>query len=140
MSTARHLSVLPIADGHYEVTLEEALEMHEALLGIGGGRPGVMRLEALLGALGRPYHGYHEALEEKAAALLHAVATCHAFADGNKRTALGVTLLMIGRSGYRIELRKGERIDDVPVDLIEGRMTQDDLVAWFRERMVPRGM
>lgn len=138
MSTAKHSSGLPIADGHYEVTLEEALEMHEALLGVGGGRPGVMRLEALLGALGRPYHGYHETLGKKAAALLHAIATSHAFADGYKRTAPGVTLLMIARSGCRLELREGEGIDDVPVDLIEGRMMQDGLVAWFGARLVPR--
>ena len=138
MSTAKPSFALPTADEHHQVTLEETLELHEALLGVGGGRAGVMRLEALLGALGRPYHGYHETLEEKAAALLHAIATCHAFADGNKRTALGVTLLMIGRSGFRIQLGEGERIDDVPVDLIERRVTQEDLVGWFRERLVRR--
>ena len=131
-------SVLPTDSDHYVVSLENALDVHDGLLELGGGRAGVMRMEALLGALGRPYHGYHETLEEKAAALLHGLATCHAFADGNKRTALGMALLLIDRSGYDLALRDGEDIDDVPVDLVEGRMTQDGLVTWFRERLVAR--
>ena len=128
---------MPIAD-HYEVTLEDALLAHEVALTKGGGRDGLVRLEALLGAIGRPYHGYHETLAEKAAALLHAIATCHAFADGNKRTSWVLTMILIEESGHDLVLRSGESADDVPVDLIEGRTSQDDLVAWFRDRLVAR--
>ena len=77
-------------------------------------------------------------MEEKAAALLHGVATSHGFADGNKRTALTLTLFMIEESGFTVIVRPGEAIDDVPVDLVEGRLSQDDLVAWFRDRLVAR--
>ena len=128
---------MPTADDHYQVTIDDVFLAHEIALTRGGGRDGVVRLEALLGAIGRPYHGYHETLEEKAAALLHAIATCHGFADANKRTSWIATMILIEESGYDLALKDGENADDVPVDLIEGRMTQDDLVAWFRDRLVP---
>ena len=100
---------------HYQVTLEDALLAHEVALAKGGGREGLVRLEALLGAIGRPCHGYHETLPEKAAALLHAIATCHAFADGNKRTSWVVTMMLIEECAHDLVLRPGERADDVPV-------------------------
>ena len=128
---------MPTADDHYQVTLDDILLVHDAMLALGGGRPGISRMESVLGAIGRPYIGYFETLEEKAAALMHGVASSHGFSDGNKRTATAITLVMIGRSGHRIDLRDGERLDDVPVDLIEGRISQDDLIVWFRERLAP---
>lgn len=129
---------MPTADGHYQVTIEDVHLAHEIALTKGGGRDGIVRLEALLGAIGRPYHGYHETLEEKAAALLHAIASCHGFADANKRTSWLVTMILLEESACRLALKKGENADDVPVDLIEGRLSQDGLVAWFRDRIVPR--
>ncbi|MGB0505093.1 MAG: type II toxin-antitoxin system death-on-curing family toxin [Pikeienuella sp.] len=70
---------------HYKVTLAEALEAHDQILAASGGRDGISNQANLESALGRPFHGYHETLAEKAAALLHGIAKSHGFADGNKR-------------------------------------------------------
>lgn len=59
----------------------------------------VLRMSDLRSALGRPYHGYHEQIQEKAAALDEAVIVNHPFLDGNKRTAV-----------YLVEVLLKERI------------------------------
>ena len=100
-----------------------------------GGRAGIVSLASIESAIGRPYSGYHRAIHRKSAALLHALIQNHGFVDGNKRTALIVTLLMIERSGYRLHLQDGERIDDTVVAVADGRMDFDILRNWFQARL-----
>ncbi len=119
---------------HYRVTLADVLAAHEEALTYGG-RSGVVSLDAIQSAIGRPYSGYHRAIHRKAAALLHALVQNHGFVDGNKRSALIVTLLMVERSGYRLKLDVDERIDDTVVSVAEGETTFDDLAEWFRVRL-----
>lgn len=69
---------------------------------------------------------------------MHALVQNHGFVDGNKRTALLVTLLMIERSGYMLNLEPNGRIDDVVVGIAEGRMDLDALTDWFRRRLAKR--
>ncbi len=120
---------------HYRVTLADALEAHAVALHYGGGLDGMSSIDALEGALGRPYHGYHHRIWHKAAALLHGLASAHGFADANKRTAWIVTILMINRSGYDLSLRNSDQIDDVAVDVVTGAMSESELVDWFRQRI-----
>jgi len=99
-----------------------------------GGLQGEHDVNKILGALGRPYHGYHRRIWAKGAALLHAVATCHGFADGNKRTSLLMLFLMYERSGYALETRENDRWDDVVVAVVNGTMTQDQLEIFLKNR------
>lgn len=89
----------------------------------------------LLSALGRPYHGYHRSLHRKAAALLDGVSTGHGFVDGNKRTAWLLVELLVERSADRIDIPDDEPIDDLVVNVVEHRMTFDELAEWFRMRL-----
>ena len=111
------------------------LEAHELALEAFGGLPGISNLDSILGAIGRPYHGYHLRIHAKAAALLHGLATSHGFNDANKRTAWLTTEVLIWNSGYRLDVRIGDRIDDVVVDVVTGEMTEADLENWFRARI-----
>ncbi|MEN0079736.1 MAG: type II toxin-antitoxin system death-on-curing family toxin [Pseudomonadota bacterium] len=119
---------------HYTVTYADILEAHERALKFGG-RTGIINTSYIQSAIGRPYSGYHETLAAKSAALLHAVVQNHGFTDGNKRTALLVTTLLIRRSGYRLELNADERIDDMVVAVAGGEMGFDDLELWFQDRL-----
>ena len=132
----RHWSASQIGKRHYRVTLSDAIEAHRQALDYGGGRAGISNLDNLAGALGRPYHGYHRAMAQKAAALLHGVASSHGFVDGNKRSAWLVTFVLIGRSGFVLRLSDSDRIDDVVVDVVEGAMSEAALVEWFKARLV----
>ncbi len=116
------------------MTLPDVLAAHVEALTYGG-RAGVVSLDSIQSAIGRPYSGYHRAIHLKAAALLHALIQNHGFVDGNKRTALIVTLLMIERSGYRLTLTGDERIDDVVVSVADGSMNFGALADWFRSRL-----
>jgi hypothetical protein len=57
-----------------------------------GGLPGVLNLDVIESAIGRPYTGYYPKIWQKAGALAQSVAGNHGFTDGNKRTALYLAL------------------------------------------------
>ena len=119
------------------MTLADVLAAHDEALTYGG-RHGILNLGVVKSAIGRPYSGYHRPIARKAAALLHALVQNHGFVDGNKRTALLVTLLLIERSGYRLRLQPDERIDDIVVDVAEDRIGFDALAEWIRARLARR--
>lgn len=112
--------------------MPDVIAAHEKALEYGGGRYGIINADNLLGAIGRPYHGYHRSISRKAAALLHGVATSHGFVDANKRTAWLVTLLLLERSGYTICIEGKPDIDDIVVDVVQGVMHEEELVHWFK--------
>lgn len=120
---------------HYRITLADVLAAHEEALSYGG-LGGIISLDAIQSAIGRPYSGYHRPIHLKAAALLHALIQNHGFVDGNKRSALIATLLMIKRSGYRLIVDNAERIDDIVVEVAAGERSFDQLAAWFRPRLL----
>lgn len=120
---------------HYRLTLADVIVAHNEALTYGG-RDGVVNLDSLKSAIGRPYSGYHSFIERKAAALLEALVQNHGFVDGNKRTALLATDLLIRRSGYHLHLLPDERLDDLIVAVAEGSIGYDDLVPWFKERLL----
>lgn len=86
--------------------------------------------------MGRPYRGYHPSISLKAAALLHGMATSHGFTDANKRTSWLVTLILIEASDYILKLGSEDYLDDVVVNVVEGTMTETQLVDWFDVRIV----
>ena len=97
-----------------------------------GGRQGGIDESKLLGALARPYHGYHKYIWAKGAALLHSIATSHGFTDGNKRTSLLMLFLIYERSDYGLETR-----DDVVVNVVNGAITEEQLKLFLKDRTFP---
>lgn len=116
------------------MTLADAVHANHVCVEEFGGLHGEHDVGKLLGALGRPYHGYHRRIWTKGAALLHAVATSHGFADGNKRTSLLLLFLLYDRSDYGLETKKDDRWDDVVVDVVNGDMSQNQLEQFLKER------
>lgn len=133
--TGTRSSVWQIGRRHYRVKLGDVLEAHEQSLEAFGGMAGICNLDSVLGAIGRPYHGYHRSIHAKAAALLHGVATSHGFNDANKRTSWLTTEVLIANSGYELTLQDGDRIDDVVVNVVTGDMSQGELSDWFKARL-----
>lgn len=74
-----------------------------------------LRDEGLLrSAMARPQNAAHYAgadLSEQAATLLWGIAENQPFVDGNKRTALVVTLTFLELNGYVVDLSQDERVD-----------------------------
>lgn len=120
---------------HYRLTLADAILAHDQALTYGG-RDGISSLHLIESALARPYSGYHRPIARKAAALLHSVVGNHGFVDANKRTAWILVGVLITRSGYLLDISEDERVDDLVVAVAAGEMTYDQLVDWFRPRLV----
>ena len=110
------------------------LEAHEQSIELFGGLPGISNYDSILGALGRPYHGYHHLIWQKGAALLHGLATSHGFNDGNKRTAWLAANILYEQSGYELLTVPEDRIDDLMVDVVTGATTMQELEIWLKDR------
>ena len=130
---------MPSGRRHYRVTLADALTAHDQALRIGG-RGGIRSIDEVLSNIARAYSGYYLRIEKKAAALFHGVATGHGFVDGNKRTAIFLTYLLLEKSGYTLEpIDASEKlehvIDDFAVAVVERKHSFDEVVAWFKARI-----
>ena len=97
-------------------------------------------MPAIEAAIARPYSGYYRAIARKAAALTHSLALNHGFVDANKRTTVYVVHLLLTRSGYRFSISDPQTLNDaleeMIVAVVEHRMSFDDLVIWFKARLV----
>lgn len=96
----------------------------------------------LLSAISRPYCGYFSSLSEKAAVLMEALIQNHGFVDGNKRSAVFLSLTMIRLSGFDVlPLNPKDDVDlqieDMAVALAEGRINSEDICAWLTPRLKP---
>ena len=88
---------------HQFPTLDEVLEMHEALIDTFGGAHGIRDLGALDSAILRPQMGYYDGLIEEAAAMMESLSNNHPFIDGNKRVAFFVTDDFLRMNGCYID-------------------------------------
>lgn len=79
----------------------DALEGNRLALGTD---PQILNTNDLRSALGRPYHGYHIEIYDKATGLVHAIISNHPLVYGNKRTALYLTELLLQRSGDKLDV------------------------------------
>src|SRR5487761_720279 len=87
-----------------------------------------------------PILEYYRSIARKAAALTHSLALNHGFVDGNKRTALYAVNLLLRKSGYILRHRSrpvaNREVEAMIVAIVEHRMSFDELVIWFQERIV----
>ena len=100
------------------VTLEDLLERIAATGGVVGdlGLLGAAVARPQASAFGQDAYPY---LATKSAALLHSIAQYQALVDGNKRLALGSTLLMLRLNGARSTASHGE-LFDLMIDMAAG--------------------
>jgi prophage maintenance system killer protein len=85
------------------LTVEQVLDFHQRLA---GGGP-VLDLAVITAAVMRPQLGFgghdaHPTMQEKAAALLHGLASTQGFEDGNKRTAWIATVTFLELNGVEV--------------------------------------
>ncbi|NOR61187.1 MAG: type II toxin-antitoxin system death-on-curing family toxin [Rhodobacteraceae bacterium] len=130
------------SSGHYIVKYSDAIAGHEMVILVSGGRSGVLNEPSLLSALARPYCGYFDTLEEKAAVLMEAIIQNHGFVDGNKRTAAFLLFYFITMSKCWISpIPESENIDleleNLAVELASGQANSETVVQWLRPRLKP---
>lgn len=113
--------------------------MHREQLVEHGGPDGI-RDEALLdSALAKPHNVFNYVDEPDvfrlAASYAFGIARNHPFVDGNKRTALVVSLTFLDRNGWDIVASK-EDTYLIFLHLAEGRLSEDELASWLEKHAV----
>lgn len=71
--------------------------------------------------------------------MAHSIATSHPFIDGNKRTALGATLVTLRLNGYQLDATGAEE-EQAVMDLVLGCTTLEDFAKWLKDHAVPVGL
>ncbi len=115
------------------LTLPELLHVAERTL---GGAVVVRDYGLLESAVARPQTSVfgddaYDAVEDKAAALLHSLARNHALVDGNKRLTLAGLIAFLGVNGRKLTLSNDEAYDFV-ISVATGEM---DAIAAIAEHI-----
>ena len=104
-----------------------------------GGLLGLRDEDGLESALARPRHKWlYERTTDLAslgAAHAFALARSHPYNDGNKRVALLAMLTFLAINGRDVEADDNDVLTAM-LALAAGRITESDLAAWLRDRMV----
>jgi death-on-curing protein len=121
------------------VSKKAVLAMHTAQLAEHGGSEGIRDETLLDSALAKPRNVFAYAdrpdIFRLAASYAFGIARNHAFVDGNKRTALVVSLTFLDRNGWDIVASK-EDLYFTFLHLADGSLTEDELTAWFSRHAV----
>jgi death-on-curing protein len=114
--------------------------MHSTQLTEHGGSDGIRDETVLDSAIAKPLNVFAYAdqpdIFRLAASYAFGIARNHAFVDGNKRTALVVSLTFLDRNGWDIVAPKGD-VYFTFLHLADGSLSEDDLTAWFTKHAVP---
>jgi death-on-curing protein len=105
----------------------ETLALHDRLLALDGGPPGVRSLDLLRSALARPrqHLAYGDAVEPAMLAALYTtgIVRNHPFVDGNKRTGFVVGVLFLELNGWTFTADEAEATQAV-LALAAGQMDE----------------
>ncbi|HEX2888869.1 type II toxin-antitoxin system death-on-curing family toxin [Vineibacter terrae] len=121
------------------LSIRSILAIHAEQVAEHGGGTGVRDAALLESALARPMnlaaYGSPDAAA-LAAAYAYGLARNHPFVDGNKRTAFVAAATFLLRNGLGVEAAEAEVVLAF-MDLAAGRMDEEALASWFRQRMAP---
>lgn len=114
-----------------------AKAIHDEQLSEHGGAAGLRDEGGLQSALARPRNlaGYGKPdAAALAAAYAFGVARNHPFVDGNKRTAWMLARLFLALNGFDLRFVQADAVIKM-LALAAGDLPEDELAAWFRERL-----
>ena len=114
---------------------EDVLALHERLLALHGGAPGIRDRGLLQSALARPrQHFAYDAqpnLINLAAVYTVGIVKNHPFLDGNKRTGFVVGVMFLELNGYRFIASEEEAAQAV-LSVAAGKMREEAYTAFLR--------
>ncbi len=119
---------------------QEVLLVHSRQLAMHGGSDGIRDGSLLDSALAKPRnvlaYGYAVTLQRLAASYAYGIARNHPFVDGNKQTALAVSVGFLRLNGLRI-VTSQEDIYLTFLHLADGSLSEEALTAWFTAHTMP---
>jgi death-on-curing protein len=113
----------------------DVLAIHDRLLAIHGGAPGLRDRGLLQSALTRPrqHHAYADSRDIIAMAALYTAGIVgnHPFVDGNKRTGFVIGVLFLELHGFVLKASEEDATRAV-FDLAAGTLEETAFAAWLR--------
>ncbi|NES23001.1 MAG: type II toxin-antitoxin system death-on-curing family toxin [Symploca sp. SIO3E6] len=122
------------------VEKDVVIAIHEYLINEFGGKSGILDEGLLESALAQPQQTFfgellHPTIATQASAYLYHLAKNHAFEDGNKRTALGVTETFIRLNGYNLDL-SNEELFELTVKVAKGELEKVEIAKVLGAKLV----
>ena len=118
----------------------DVLALHDRLLALHGGPPGLRDAGLLQSALARPRqlaaYGEQVDLIDLASAYTAGIVQNHPFVDGNKRTGFVVGVLFLELNGYRFTAAEDTAAQAV-LDLAASLIDERGYTAFLRENATP---
>jgi death-on-curing protein len=121
------------------ISKRAVLAMHSEQLAEHGGSEGIRDETLLDSALAKPLNVFaysNPDIFRMAASYAFGIARDHAFIDGNKRTALVVSITFLDRNGWDIDAAR-EDVYFTFLHLADGSLSEDELTEWFTKHAVP---
>jgi death on curing protein len=117
----------------------DVLEIHKIIIQkspLSSESDAVLDIGLLESALSQPMQTFfgeflNPTIYDQAASYLYGLAKNHAFENGNKRTALAVTISFLRINGYCISLSKAN-VEDLILKAVLGELGKDDIAKIFR--------
>ena len=119
------------------LTVEEILSLHEKLIDKTGGSQGIRDmglLESDVYSTETSFDDIEEypSVEEKAARLMFALTSNHAFVDGNKRIGVFVMLMTFELNGIPLKFTQEELIK-LGLSVADGSWNYDKILDWIKK-------
>jgi death-on-curing protein len=122
------------------LSFEEVVKIHDNMIQVYGGSPGIRDHGLIESALARPQATFggedlYETIFDKAAALFHSLMFNHAFVDGNKRTTMTTTARFLAVNGYELEVSQREFVD-FPLKVENEHVGLEAITVWLQKNSV----
>lgn len=122
------------------LTVEEVIEIHEAMIENYGGLPGIRDYNLLLSAIENPkmiVFGYElcPGIFDKASAYLYHIVRNHPFNDGNKRTGYTCARLFL-KANDAPQNFKIEDLESITVETAIGKISKEELSLFLEKGLV----
>ena len=115
------------------------MKIHSLCILRWGGDDGVRDVGLIESALANPQnislYGDTPKIEDLAASYGFGLVNNHGFVDGNKRTAILVTIRFIGGNGYGFHADHQSQID-IMHGLASGDITQEVFSGWLKDKII----
>lgn len=117
------------------LSLEQVIELHDALIAKFGGLFGIRDLSLLESALANPMTAVfgqemYPTVFDKAASYLYSIARNHPFLDGNKRAASSCALIFLRYNGKNPTYNVDEFLEFI-IEVAQGRKNQQEISKYL---------
>ena len=122
------------------LTTDEVIEIHDKLINVTGGSPGLRDIGLLESAVlgcNQSFGGVdiYPTIIDKAARLAYAVCKNHPFIDGNKRVAVTALLVTLQMNDILLSFTQTELID-LGLGVADSSIDYDEIIAWVNTHIV----